>query len=143
MQRNVKALSAFVFLFSAAWLGASATDDPPVKMAEIVVIGKKIPSGWFTISWRCKGPLPLDRVSRAWVSNVLEEGPAAKAGVKRDDTLLAIGNVPVVEMTGVSLRWNLEREREAGTQEEFLLKTADGRTWVFVVKFERGSGASR
>lgn len=143
MQRNVRARCVFVFLFLTAGLGASATDDPPVKMAEMVVIGKKIPSGWFTISWRCKGPLPLDRVSRAWVSNVLEEGPAAKAGVKKDDTLLAIGNVPVEKMTGVGLRWNLERERAAGTQEEFLLKTADGRRWVFVVKFEQGSGASR
>lgn len=143
MQVKVKALCILVFLFCAAGLGASATHDPPVKMAEIVVIGKKIPSGWFTISWRCKGPLPLDRVRRAWVSNVLEEGPAAKAGVKRDDALLAIGNVPVVEMTGVSLRWTLEREREAGTQEEFLLQAADGRQWVFVVKFEHASGASR
>ena len=139
----MKALRIFVFLLSATGLGASATDDPPVKMAEIVVIGKKIPSGWFTISWRCKGPLPLDRVSRAWVSNVLEEGPAAKAGVKMDDTLLAIGNVPVEKMTGVGLRWNLEREREAGTQESFLLQGADGTQWVFVVKFEHASGASR
>ena len=96
-----------VFLLLASSLGASATEDPPVVMAEIVVIGKKIPSGWFTISWRCKGPLPLDRVSRAWVSNVLEDGPAAKAGVKMDDRLLANGNVPVVKMTGISLRWQL------------------------------------
>ena len=132
-----------VFLLLASSLGASATEDPPVVMAEIVVIGKKIPSGWFTISWRCKGPLPLDRVSRAWVSNVLEDGPAAKAGVKMDDRLLAIGNVPVVKMTGISLRWQLERDREAGTQEEFLLKTANGREWVFVVKFEQASGVSR
>jgi S1-C subfamily serine protease len=136
----------FAFMIAScvgSLLAAAAVKDAPVVMPEIIVIGKKIPDGWFTVSWRCNGPLPLDRVKRAWISNVLPDSPAAKAGVQIDDTLLAIGDVPVERMTGGMLRWNLQREREAGTKEEFWIKTNGGEKRLFVVRFEKGASRSR
>ena len=106
-------------------------------MAEVVVLGTKIPSGWFTITSECRGPLPLDRIKRAWVSNILVDSPPAKAGLKIGDGLIAIGGTSVDAMSAMTLRWHLEREREPGAREEFIFQKPDGAKWVFVAKFEK------
>lgn len=114
--------------------------EAPIVMAEIVVLGKKIPAGWLTVSWECKGALPLDHVKRAWISNVLPDGPAAKAGIKIGDVLLAIGPAKIETLTGMSLRWNMERERDLGTHEEFLLQTPGEAPRIVTLKFEKTTG---
>jgi len=126
-----------LLIASVAGAVAASQKEKPVVMAEVVVFGKKIPSGWFTIASETRGPLPLDRVKPAWVSNILPDGPAAKAGLKIGDVLVAIGETPVDTMSAMTLRWHLERERDAGAREEFVFQKPDGAKWVFVARFEK------
>ena len=116
------------------------TKAPPVVMQKMVVPGKRIPSGWFTIAWECKGMLPLDPVKRAWVSNLMPGCPAELAGVQIGDRLIAIDGAPVRKMNGMSLRLVLDREHEAGSQIEFLLQTPGELERVFLMTFERAGG---
>ena len=71
------------------------------------------------------------------MSNILPDGPAAKAGLKIGDVLVAIGETPVDTMSAMTLRWHLERERDAGAREEFVFQKPDGAKWVFVARFEK------
>ena len=119
---------------------AQETKAPPVVMQKMVVSGKRIPSGWFTIAWECKGPLPLAPIERAWVSNLLPGSPADLAGVQIGDQLIAIDGVPVRKMNGMVLRLLLNREHEAGSKMEFLLQTPEEPERVFLMTFERGRG---
>jgi S1-C subfamily serine protease len=135
-----KCLWLGLFFITSFAVAASTNDRPPIILKPIVVHGSSIPSGWLTVSWDCKGPLPIDRVKRAWISNVLAGSPADKAGFSIDDTLLALGGVPIETLTGVSLRWNLEREREPGTEEQFLLQSPDGERHLVTMKFIEKTG---
>ncbi|MEO7700231.1 MAG: PDZ domain-containing protein [Opitutus sp.] len=109
-------------------------------MQKLVVSGKRIPSGWFTIEWECKGTLPLGPIKRAWVSNLMPGSPAELAGVQIGDRLIAIDGAPVRKMNGMSLRLLLDREHEAGSQIEFLLETPGEPERVFLMTFERAGG---
>ena len=69
---------------------AAAAKESPVVLSKLVVSGTRIPSGWFTIAWETKGPLPLDPIKRVWVSNLMPGSPAESAGVQIGDRVIAI-----------------------------------------------------
>lgn len=119
---------------------ARETNAPPVVLQKMVVPGKRLPSGWFTIAWECKGTLPLSPVKRAWVSNLMPGSPAERAGVQIGDRLIAIDGVPVIKMNGLSLRLLLDREHEAGSQIDFLLETPGEPERNFLMTFEHVGG---
>ncbi|MEO7700332.1 MAG: PDZ domain-containing protein [Opitutus sp.] len=116
------------------------SNAPPLVLQKMVVPGKRLPSGWFTIEWECKGTLPLDPIKRAWVSNLMPGSPAEMAGVQIGDRLIAIDGVPVRKMNGMGLRLLLDREHEPGSQIEFLLQTPGEPERVFLLTFERAGG---
>ena len=131
-----------IFLSAVSAIGASKGSGPenkvaPVVMTKMVVSGRRLPSGWFTIAWECKGSLPLDRIKKAWVSNLLPGSPADLAGVQIGDRVLSIDGQAVDSMNGLSLRTILEREHDAGTRMEFLLQQPGEENRLFVVKFEQ------
>ena len=122
---------------------AGLAKESPVVLSKMVVTGTRIPSGWFTVAWEAKGPLPLDPIKRAWVSNLMPGSPAESAGVQIGDRVVAIDDVPVEKMSGLLLRSTLEREHEAGSQMIFLLSATDGSRRKFVVAFESGTKRAR
>jgi S1-C subfamily serine protease len=129
----------------AAEKSRSAGDakDAPVVLSKMVVSGTRIPSGWFTIAWETKGPLPLDPIKRVWVSNLMPGSPAESAGVEIGDRVIAIDDVPVEKMNGLLLRSALEREHAAGSQITFLLSSTEGARHRFVMTFESGTKRAR
>ena len=131
-----------VFFLSVICLTAKTKEsakpkEPTVVLPTFVVVGTRIPAGWIEIAWECQGPFPFSRVKRAWLSKVLADSPAAKAGFRRGDTLLAIRNVQVETMTGVALEAELKREREFGAKEEFLLQTPGEEKRTVLMVFEK------
>jgi hypothetical protein len=120
-----------------------AAKGAPVVLGRMVVSGKRIPSGWFTVAWECKGALPLDPIKRAWVSNLMPGSPAESAGVQIGDRILAVDEIPIEKLNGLLLRSMLEREHDAGSQMTFLLRSGKDAPRIFVVAFERGISAGR
>jgi S1-C subfamily serine protease len=114
-----------------------ASKEPVVVLPTFVVIGTRIPSSWLEVAWECRGPMPIDRVKRAWISKVQAGSPAAEAGFKVGDNLLAMGSIPVEAMSGVTLQSNLQREREFGTREEFILQTPGKEKRTVVILFAK------
>ena len=110
--------------------------EPTLMLPTLVVFGTRIPSSWLEVSWECRGPMPIDRIKRAWISKVMAGSPAADAGFKVGDTLLAMGSVPVETMSGVSIEMYLKREREFGTREEFTLQTPGKEKRIVAVVFK-------
>ena len=110
--------------------------EPVVVLPTFVVIGTRIPTSWLEVAWECRGPLPIDRIKRAWISQVRPGSPPAKAGVKVGDLLLAIGSYSTDQMTGYSLQMNLDRERPEGSKEEFTLQTPGGEKRTVTIIFE-------
>jgi len=138
----MKARFAVLFFLTAIGLTArpkegATPQEPTVVLPTFVVLGTRIPSGWIEISWECKGPFPISPIKRAWLSKVQADSPAAKAGFKIGDTLLAIGRIPIEQMTGISLHADLKREREIGTREEFTLCTPGEEKRTIVMVFEK------
>ena len=119
-----------------------APKEPTLVLPTMVVVGTRIPSSWLEVSWLCRGPMPIDRVKRAWISKVQTDSPAADAGFKVGDSLLAIGGVSVETMGGISLEMNLRRERDVGTREEFTLQTPGKLPRVVAIVFSK-SGPNR
>ncbi|HEY4247051.1 MAG TPA: PDZ domain-containing protein [Lacunisphaera sp.] len=112
------------------------TDEPTVELPTFVVNGTHIPSAWLEVAWECKGPMPIDRIKRAWISKVASGSPAEKAGFKAGDTLLAIGDMKVDAMNGYSLEQNLKRERQPGARENFTVQTPGQKERIVVIVFE-------
>ena len=125
---------------SASKQAKSEEKAAPMVMSKMVVSGRRLPSGWFTVAWVCKGALPLDPIKKAWIDNLLPGSPAESAGVQIGDRLVSIDGQVVDKLNGLSLRALLEREHEPGTQLEFWLQAPGEAKRVFVVKFERGTG---
>ena len=111
-------------------------DEPTVELPTFVVNGTHIPSAWLEVAWVCKGPMPIDRIKRAWISKVASGSPAEKAGFKAGDALLAMGDMRVEAMTGYSLEQNLKREREPGARENFTIQTRGQKERIVVIVFE-------
>ena len=122
---------------------AAPAKESPVVLSKLVVSGTRIPSGWFTIAWELKGPLPLDPIKRVWVSNLMPGSPAESAGVQIGDRVVAIDDVPVEKLNGLLLRSTLEREHAAGSQITFLLSSTECARHEFVVTFETGTKRAR
>ncbi len=132
---------ALLCLLSAGCLVAASKEakepkEPTLVLPTFVVLGTRIPDSWLEVSWECKGPFPIDRIKRAWISKVQSDSPPARAGFKVGDALLVMGGVSVETMTGFSLQANLKREHEVGTKEEFVLKTAGEEKRTVVIVFE-------
>ena len=137
----MKARIVALFLLCSACLAAKTKEstkpkETTVVLPTFVVFGTRIPAGWIEVSWECQGPFPFSRVKRAWLSKVQADSPAAKAGFKRGDTLLAIRTVQVEMMTGIALDAELKREREFGAREEFSLQTPGEEKRTIVMVFE-------
>lgn len=120
--------------------GLAAAPEPaqtaPVKLPTFVVIGYMIPPAWLEVSWECKGPLPYNLVKRAWISKVGPDTPAAKAGLRVGDTLLAVGNTAVEAMSGERLRALLKLERGPGTRLELTIQTPGSEKRTVAITFE-------
>jgi membrane-associated protease RseP (regulator of RpoE activity) len=110
--------------------------EPVVELPTFVVIGTHIPSSWLEVAWECRGPMPIDRIKRAWISRVASDSPAAHAGFQVGDALLAMGETRVESMTGYSLEQNLRREREPGARETFSIQTPGQKERTVVIVFE-------
>ena len=110
--------------------------EPVLELPTFVVIGTHIPSSWLEVAWECRGPLPINRIKRAWISRVASDSPAAHAGFKVGDALLAMGETRVETMTGYSLEENLRREREPGATETFSIQTPGQKERTVVIVFE-------
>jgi S1-C subfamily serine protease len=139
--KRVAASLALLFFSVALPAFASTEGRPaekvaPVVMSKLVVSGRRLPSGWFTVAWECKGPLPLDALKKVWIDNLLPGSPADSAGVQIGDRVLSIDGTSVEKLNGLSLRTLLEREHDPGTQLEFCLQTPGEAKHLFVVKFE-------
>ena len=134
----MKTILAIIGLGLAGALTAAPepAKEAPVKLPTFVVIGYMIPPAWLQVSWECKGPLPYNLVKRAWISKVGPDTPAAKAGLKVGDTLLAIGNTAVEAMSGERLRALLKLERGPGTRLEFMIQTPGGEKRTVAIVFE-------
>jgi hypothetical protein len=107
-----------------------------VELPTFVVIGFRIPPSWLEVSCECDGPLPYNRIKRAWISKVGHDTPADKVGIKVGDTLLAIGHEATGAMTGVSLHDNLRRERDPGTRLELTIQTPGSAQRTVVIVFK-------
>ena len=106
-----------------------------VVLPTLVVVGYQLPSSWVEVSWRCRTPAPFSPVVRAWVSKVGRGTPAAEAGIRAGDRLLAIGGVEVGSMGGETLHALLQLERDAGTKLEFTLQTPGQEKRVVTILF--------
>ena len=109
---------------------------PVVELPPFIVLGTRIPASSLEISWECKGPMPIYRIKRAWISRVKADSPVAEAGFKTGDKLLSIGGREVGLMTGLSLQADLKREHALGTREEFVLQTPGEEKRTVVLVFE-------
>lgn len=141
--RRMKAKLLFIFvtmtLTSCVLADAKPrkkSDEPVVELPTFVVNGTHIPSAWLEVAWECKGPMPIDRIKRAWIAKVASGSPAEKAGFKAGDTLLAMGDIRVEAMNGYSLEQNLKREREPGARENFTVQTPGQKERTIVIVFE-------
>lgn len=99
------------------------TEGPVVELPTFVVIGTRIPSSWLEVAYECKGPLPIDRIKKAWISKVGHGTPAEAAGLKVGDVLLSFDGHPTESMTGFSLHDSLQQERSSGTHLEMVVQT--------------------
>jgi S1-C subfamily serine protease len=139
MKTKLPLLFAVIILFSCVLAEAKPrqkTGESTVELPTFVVNGTHIPSAWLEVAWECKGPMPIDRIKRAWISKVASGSPAEKAGFKAGDTLLAMGDLKVEAMTGYSLQQNLKREREPGARENFTVQTPGQKERTIVIVFE-------
>ena len=118
-----------------------APKEPPLVLPTLVVIGFRIPTSWLEVSWECNGPLPYNKVKRAWLSKVGHGTPAEKVGMKVGDRLLAIGSEPVESMSGERLRSILEFERDPGSKERFAIQTPGTEKRIVVIQFDVAPGS--
>lgn len=111
-------------------------EGPTVVLPTFTVIGTRIPSSWLEVSYECKGPTPLDRIKKAWISKVGRGTPADTAGLKTGDVLLSFDQHPIDTMTGYTLDDSLKREREIGTRLEIAVQTPGKEKRVVVIVFK-------
>ena len=134
----MKTTLTFLVLLFVTGLAAAPkpAEEPPLVLPTFVVIGFRIPTSWLEVSWECRTPLPVSPVKRAWVSTVGWGTPAAKAGIRVGDQVLAIGGEEVGQMGGESLRTVLQRERDAGARLEITVQTPGREKRTVTILFE-------
>ena len=142
-RNHLKKLLPIACLFGVVVLGAApdASKEPTLVLPTLVVIGFRIPTSWLEVSWECNGPLPYNKVKRAWLSKVGHGTPAEKVGMKVGDRLLAIGSEPVESMSGERLRSILEFERDPGSKERFAIQTPGTEKRIVVIQFDVAPGS--
>ena len=130
-----------VLIFSMATIAAPGKskekpEGPTVVLPTFTVIGTRIPSSWLEVSYECKGPTPLSKIKKAWISKVGRGTPAEAAGLKTGDILLSFDNQATDTMTGFSLEESLSTERVIGTNLEMIVQSprAEKRTVVIIFK---------